>query len=100
MRCHQEAAKECLGTAGQVAKEAKVGERPVRRCYHCDSTNHLVAGCLQKAAQNHKTEVAAVQAYYEGGTEIFAAWEVVNQFTPAEALTWDATNEIFMVTEH
>ena len=73
----------------------------MRRCYHCDSTDHLVAGCPHKAAQNHKAEVAAaVQAYYEGGTEIFAAWEVVNQFTPAEALTWDAANEIFMVTEH
>ena len=34
-------------------------ERLVSKCYHCDSTEHLVARCPHKQALTHKPEVAA-----------------------------------------
>ena len=73
----------------------------MRKCYHCDSTEHLVARCPNKGAQMHKPEVAAaVDSYDDGGTEIFAAWEICNQFTPENELRWDPDQEVFVVTAH
>jgi hypothetical protein len=49
----------------------------------------------------HKPEVAAaVDMYDDGGTEVFAAWEIVNQFTPTNELRWDPGEAAFVVTAH
>ena len=49
----------------------------------------------------HKPEVAAaVYMYDDGGTEVFAAWEIVNQFTPENEQRWDPTEAAFVVTAH
>ena len=62
----------------------------MRKCYHCDSTEHLVACCPHKELLMNTPEVAAaVDMYDDGGTEIFAAWEIVNQFTPEDELRCD-----------
>ena len=42
---------------------------------------------------------AALEQYYEGGTPIFAAWDVVNQFTPLNELQWDESSACYNVTE-
>ena len=91
------------GCKGDVAKgkgwTGKGGWK--RACWRCGSQEHLMGSCpiaLVEKAVLVNFVAEPLGSFEYGGTDVFAAWEVVNQFTGK--LAWSEAEECCAVSEY